>query len=482
MAARCHSKDVSAPATVTQVTTFPPVPADLFRFTTADHAELHTAVLRVFGMANERLATALTLDDVQQRLKESGWREQVADAELTASLTALRQWGLLDAAQQRYHLTRLGEAAYAGIRHALEALSGSGSLQTAVLDAVVDRLDELRDTQDDRRVFTALMELEGHLDALRSNTTRFNADLQRLLKDEQTDLATFQEVKRTTITYLRDFVGDLDARKQEIRDKIDALDATALHERARNGADLYQDEELWLRQRAARWKSMRAWFDNVDEMQDVARKAIVQLLRVLDRISEQRRRPTNTAADFRALARWFARTETEDEAHELFNAAFGLWSARHAHLAHADGELLPSGEPWHNTPAVPVSPHLRSTGGQEFGGGSGKVRDVAEVRRNRREQAEKERRELEHAWAQIQTDGAVRISTLTNLDHDTFHRLIDLVGRALGSDPDSTGTRTAGTTDGRMQINLRNARGWATITTQKGTLSGPDYVIDVQSR
>jgi hypothetical protein len=33
-----------------------------------------------------------------------------------------------------------------------------------------------------------------------------------------------------------------------------------------------------------------------------------------------------------------------------------------------------------------------------------------------------------------------------------------------------------------MQINLRNARGWATITTQKGTLSGPDYVIDVQSR
>ncbi|MCP2246345.1 TIGR02677 family protein [Lentzea aerocolonigenes] len=466
---------------MTQVTTFSRVPADLFRFTTTDHAELHTAVLRVFGVANGRLETVLTADDVQQRLRHVGWSEQVTDDELTASLTALRQWGLLDSAQQRYGLTKLGEAAFAGVEHALSTLTSSGSLQTSVLDAISDRLDELAETTDDRRAFTALMELEAHFGALRTNTTRFNADLQRLLRDEQTDLATFQDVKRTTVTYLRDFVADLDARKQHVRAKISDIDVVKLHERARNGADLYQGEH-WLDERARAWDGLKAWFHNVDELQDVARRAIVQLLRVLDRISEQRKRPTNTAADFRALAKWFARTESEDEAHELFNAAFGLWPARHAHIAHADGELIPSAEPWHNTPPVAVSPQLRTTGKQDHIGSTGKVRNVDEVRRNRRVQAEKERAELEHAWRQIQTDGPIRISTLTNLDHDTFHRLIDLVGRALGSDPDSTGTRTAGTSDGRMQINLRNARGWATITTQKGTLSGPDYVIDVQSR
>ncbi|MFC3896496.1 TIGR02677 family protein [Lentzea rhizosphaerae] len=463
------------------MTTFSRVPADLFRFTTTDHAELHTAVLRVFGVANGRLETVLTIDDVQQRLRHVGWTEQVTEDELAASLAALRQWGLLDSAQQRYGLTKLGEAAYAGVEHALSTLTSSGSLQTAVLDAISDRLDELAETTDDRRAFTALMELEAHLGALRANTTRFNADLQRLLRDEQTDLATFQDVKRTTVTYLRDFVADLDARKQHVRAKISDIDVVKLHERARNGADLYQDAH-WLDERARAWDGLKAWFHNVDELQDVARRAIVQLLRVLDRISEQRKRPTNTAADFRALAKWFARTESEDEAHELFNAAFGLWPARHAHIAHADGELIPSAEPWHNTPPVAVSPQLRTTGKQDHLGSTGKVRNVDEVRRNRRVQAEKERAELEHAWRQIQTDGPIRISTLTNLDHDTFHRLIDLVGRALGSDPDSTGTRTAGTSDGRMQINLRNARGWATITTQKGTLSGPDYVIDVQSR
>ncbi|SMD19415.1 TIGR02677 family protein [Lentzea albidocapillata] len=466
------------------MTTFPPVPADLFRFTTTDQAELHTAVMRVFGVANECLQTVLTADDVQQRLRGVGWSEQVTDDELTASLNALRQWGLLDASQHRYGLTKPGEAAYAGVRHAVHTLTTDGALQTAVLDAIAAHLDELQKPLDERQAFATLTQLEGHLEAFKTGTTRFNADLQRLLRDDQADLATFQDVKRTTVTYLRDFIAELDARKLKIREAISAIDPAELHERARNGAGLVPDQ--WLQQRKENWGSLRSWFcDNpprVEELQDVSRKAIVQLLRVLDRISEQRKKPTNTAADFRALARWFARTETEDEAHELFNAAFGLWPARHAHLAHADGELLPSGEAWHNTPPVPVSPQLRATGKQEHIGSTGKVRNVDEVRRNRREQAEKERAELEYAWSQIQTDGAIRISTLTNLDHDTFHRLIDLVGRALGSDPDSTGTRTAGTSDGRMQINLRNARGWATMTTQKGTLSGPDYVIDVQSR
>ncbi|SES04581.1 TIGR02677 family protein [Lentzea albida] len=467
------------------MTTFPPVPADLFRFTTTDQAELHTAVLRVFGVANERLQTVLTADDVQQRLRTVGWSEQLADDDLQASLAALRGWGLLDAAQHRYGLTKRGEAAYAGIQHATHTLAANGALQTAVLDAIAARLNALAGPLNDHDAFTTLSELEGHLEAFKANTARFNADLQRILRDDQADLDTFQDVKRTTVTYLRDFIADLDARKHGIREAVVSIDAAELHERARRGAGLVQDEQ-WAQQRKARWTELRSWFcDNpprVEELQDVSRKAIVQLLRVLDRINEQRKKPTNTAADFKALARWFARTETEDEAHELFNAAFGLYSARHAHLAHADGELLPSAEAWENTPPVPVSPQLRATGKQEHIGATGKVRNVDEVRRNRREQAQKEREELEYAWSQIQTDGAIRISTLTNLDHDTFHRLIDLVGRALGSDPDSTGTRSAGTSDGRMQINLRNARGWATMTTQKGTLSGPDYVIDVQSR
>jgi hypothetical protein len=144
------------------VTRFPRVPRDMFMFTTTERAELHTA-----------------------------------------TLSRLKQWGLVDVVQNHavqymtaedyerknlhYLLTKRGEAAFEGVQHALSVLASSGALQTAVLDAIADRLDELHlllsePGSSDRRVYTTLMELEGHLDALRTNTKQFNSELQRLLR------------------------------------------------------------------------------------------------------------------------------------------------------------------------------------------------------------------------------------------------------------------------------------------------------------
>ncbi|ANZ42514.1 TIGR02677 family protein [Lentzea guizhouensis] len=469
------------------MTTFPTVPADLFRFTTGPNAELHTAVLHAFGEANERLETALTLDDVHHELRRN--HRPVSDEELKSALRSLRQWGLVDTVQHhathytsaddyerenlRHVLTRRGEAATAAARYARKIIGSTGVLEAAHLDAIADRLEELRTS--DVRTYAALLELESHLDAFQTGVQLFHGELKRV--------QTQDDAKRETVAHLQTFVSDLDARKERIRQTLALIDAEEVRERALKSAHV-RDELQWLQQRKDAWAMLTAWFEEqrIDELEDIARTVIVELLRALDRISEQRRKPTNTAADFRALASWFARTNNDDEAHELFNAAFGLWPARHAHLQHADGELIPSAEPWHNTPAVPVSPQLRRTGKQEHIGATGKVRDVEQIRRARKEQAQRERHELELAWQQLQTDGPIRISSLQELDHDAFDRLLDLVGRALAALPDSTGTRAASTSDGRVHIRLRNARGWAKITTQRGTLSGPDYVIEVQRR
>ncbi|MEU7481798.1 TIGR02677 family protein [Lentzea sp. NPDC042327] len=445
------------------MTTFPTVPADLFRFTTAPNAELHTAVLHVFGEAAERLETALTTDDLHEELRRT--HRPVGDEELKTALGNLGRWGLTETVQRHaahfttaaeyerhnvvHVLTRHGEAAVAATREALRTITSRGALDATHLDAIADRLEALAAAE--TRTKATLRELEAHLDAFRTDIVLFVGELQR---GEHVPTAD-------TVGHLQGFVEDLDARKDRIRRALAGLTRDDLHERV---------EEL------------TAWSRRLDRLEDVVRAAIVDFLGKLDRIGEQRRKPTNTAADFRALASWFARTSDDDEAHALFNAAFGLWPARHAHLQHADGELIPSAEPWHNTPAVPVSPQLRKSGRQEHIGATGKVRDVEQIRRARKEQAQRERQQLELAWQQLQTDGPIRISSLQELDHDTFDRLLDLVGRALGAMPDSTGTRAASTSDGRVHIRLRNARGWAKITTQRGTLSGPDYVIEVQRR
>src|SRR3954449_9712128 len=126
------------------------VPPEMFRFTSGERAGLYVAVLHAFGEANERLETALGLDEVRAYLRVVGWLEEPDDDELTAVLKALVGWQLLDVVQDntgnyrtaveyekrnlQYSLTRRGEAAFAGVQHALAALGSSGALQTAVLD------------------------------------------------------------------------------------------------------------------------------------------------------------------------------------------------------------------------------------------------------------------------------------------------------------------------------------------------------------
>src|ERR1041384_7402742 len=135
------------------------VPPEMFRFTTGDRADAYVAILQAFGEANERLETALGLDDVRSRLRSVGWLDALPDEDLIDALAKLREWQLVDVTQNhaenyrtadeyerrnlQYSLTRRGEAALAGVVHAMGVLASAGALQTAVLDAIADRLGEL---------------------------------------------------------------------------------------------------------------------------------------------------------------------------------------------------------------------------------------------------------------------------------------------------------------------------------------------------
>ncbi|MFJ2579244.1 TIGR02677 family protein [Kitasatospora aureofaciens] len=490
----------------------------MFRFTTGDRAELYSAILQAFGAANERLETALGLDEVRARLRTVGWLDSTHDDDLQEALRKLREWQLLDVVQNHaenyrtaeeyerrnlhYSLTRRGEAALAGVEHAMSVLAATGALQTAVLEAVTDRLDELYvllgdPASSDRRVFTTLHELEGHLEALLANTRAFNGELQRLLRAEGADLATFREVKAATVAYLQEFLLNLDQRGQAVASaaqRVEQRGVRLLHERALCGAELPplaggDPAPAWLERRQARWEGLRAWFlptdgsrPRVEQLHDVARRAIVTLLQVLDRITESRRRSSSAAQDFRELARWFAAAPTEEDLHRLWSAASGLGPARHAHLAHPDPEVVPPSSTWAEAPPVEVSALLRTSGRTERFTRTGKVRDIGGIKAARAERARKERAELEAAWDILGTDGPVRLSAFGSLEHAVFERLLDLLGRALAVRPDGSGVRRAVTSDGRVEIVLRSGDGGrAVLRTSRGRLEGPDYLVEIRS-
>jgi len=493
------------------------VPPEMFRFTQGDRAGLYVSVLHAFGEANERLETALGLDDVRARLRSVGWLDALEDEDLTKALGQLRDWKLVDFVQNhsenyrtaseyertnlQYSLTRQGEAAFAGVVHAMGVLASTGALQTAVLDAISDRLGDLvRELADgtDRRVFSTLIELEGHLEALRGNTKQFNGELQRLLRADGANLATFHEVKASTVAYLQEFLTNLDHRTHAIGIRIKQVEEHGvglMHQRALLGAELPQlsgadPGPAWLAHRRARWDGLRAWFlpadgspPRAEQLHLVARKAILTLLQVLDRITESRRRASSAVADFRELARWFTVVPAQDDLHRLWSTTFGLSSARHAHLAHPDPELVTSTSPWQEAPPVEVSPLLRSAGRTERFSRTGRVRDVAAVRAARAEQARAERAELEAAWDMLDTDGAIRLSGFARLDHAVFERLLDLLGRALGAAPGRGGDRRSTTSDGRIEILLRPPRDGAVarLTTPLGQFHGPDYEVEIRT-
>ncbi|GAA4536725.1 TIGR02677 family protein [Amycolatopsis samaneae] len=493
------------------------VPPEMFRFTSGDRAELYVSVLHAFGEANERLETALGLDDVRARLRSVGWLDALEDEDLARALDQLRDWNLVDVIQNhsenyrtateyerrnlQYSLTRQGEAAFAGVVHAMGVLASTGALQTAVLDAISDRLGDLvreLDGGSDRRVFSTLTELEGHLEALRGNTKQFNGELQRLLRADGANLATFHEVKASTVTYLQEFLTNLEHRTHGIAVRIRQVEEYGvglMHQRALLGADLPQLSGVdpgpeWLGHRRARWEGLRAWFlptdgspPRAEQLHLVARRAIITLLQVLDRITESRRRASSAVADFRGLAQWFTVVPAQDDLHRLWSTMFGLSSARHAHLAHPDPELVSSTSSWQDAPPVEVSPLLRTAGKTERFARTGRVRDVAAVRAARAEQARAERAELEAAWDMLDTGGAVRLSAFARLDHAVFERLLDLLGRALGTAPNRGGARRSTTSDGRIEILLWPPQDGAVarLTTPRGRFHGPDYEIEIRA-
>ncbi len=495
------------------------VPPEMFRFTSGERAGLYVSILHAFGEANERLETALSLDDVRARLRSVGWLDALEDEDLTDALARLRDWNLVDVIQNhaenyrtaseyerrnlQYSLTRQGEAAFAGVLHALAVLTSAGALQTAVLDAIADRLGDLvmlmeTGTGTDRRIFTTLMELETHLDALRSNTKQFNGELQRLLRADGAELSTFHEVKAATVAYLQEFLTNLDQRAHAIETRIRQVEdkgVSGLHHRALLGADLPRisgDDPgpEWLAHRRARWEGLCAWFcppdgarPRVEQLHQVARRAIVTLLQVLDRITESRRRASSAVADFRELARWFTVLPAQSDLHRLWSTVFGLSPARHAHLGHPDPELVGSSASWAEAPPVEVSALLRSSGRTERFSRTGRVRDVAAVKAARAGQALEERAQLEAAWDMLDTGGVVRLSSFGRLEHNVFERLLELLGRALANSPSSAGTRRSTTADGKIEIVLREPADGAVarLTTPYGRFSGPDYEIEIRA-
>lgn len=465
------------------------------------------------------LAPTLNLDQARSALRQVGFDEPLGDEVLQRALGALVGWGLLEGTQDhsaryatpeeferknlQWALTPRGEAAISGVLHSLEALRHAVGLQTAVLDAIGDDLAELaglavdaRSTAADAKIHIALAQVERHLAALVTSVRQFNGHLQRLLREEATDDDVFADVKRRTVSYLEEYVENVERPHRRLAaalDRVESIGLSVVLDRALAGANLApvaggDPGPAWLAERERRWQALRAWFRPaggepplVLGLLDIARTAIIELLRVLERRWDSRRRSASVAHDFRALARLFAGAPGDEEAHRLFAAAFGLWSARHAHLNAPEGEERAPTSPWTAGASAEVAPALRTAGTLAQRGRIGRIGDPALLRAARQRAQAAALADHEAVRDALATGAGVRLSSFGYLPPAHFAELLALLAAGLEAPEGSDGARRALSADGRVEVVLRDPADGrdAVIATDAGTLHGPNLTVSI---
>lgn len=494
------------------------IDADLLRFTTTESRDLHIAVMSAFEQAAV-LAPALNLDRVRAAVLDAGWDEPIADDALLATLTALAGWGLLEATQDhsaryatpeeferrnlQWSLTPRGAAAISGVLHALESLHAAVGLQTAVLDAIGDDLSALaelmarpRNVADDARLHVQLSQVERHLESLVTSVRQFNGHLQRLLREDGNDDDIFNDVKRRTISYLEEYVDGVERPQRRLARAIGLVEQrglATLFDRALAGANLAPVADgdpgpVWIAERERRWQALCAWFAPRDAsaplvagLITIARTAIVELLRVLERRWDHRRRSASIAHDFRALARVFARAPGDDEAHRIFAAAIGIWPARHAHVLPPDGTTRAVQTSWLQSEPAEVAPALRTTGSLTNRGKMHPVADPALIRARRQREQAAALRAHDRLRQALVTDGTVRLSSFGDLPAAGFAELLTVLAAALDAPRGADGTRRALSVDGAVEVVLREPHDGRTarLRTDAGTLTAPDFHVAI---
>lgn len=493
-----------------------------FQYVTVPLAPTYRAIVQLFFDEMQRYVIELRPRDVLLGIQKAGYHIEASTAEeLDSSLDQLVRWGNLTRAhdtdavatiddfyrrQHVYNLTAVGVSAHRAVIAVEAAVGKSGSLQAVMLKKIRDALQSLASEAalaepDPDRLCGLLHDLNAAFGKLTLEANRFIGDLNQHTNAGQVDEEKFALRKQALLAYISRFVAELRRLAGEIRTGIDAVANFGVHALVSIAAqskdlppDLGEIEARggWIERELEQWQGLTAWFvgasreaePTVDRLAAVAVSAVVSLTRTLERLNDRRTQPADRAADFQTLAGWFSACDTDADAHQLWQEAFGLYSARHFHLEEADdGHDGPRVSWWDAAPAsVPVS--IRARGRVSQGGRAAVVPDYTDQRMWIAQTRRRERAQIDAAVDRFSQRGVMRLSDMAELDATEFDLLLSLLDEALVAPRSADGSQSTRTGDGRLNVVLSRPPAHETahvsIRTSRGQLRCLDYRIEVR--
>jgi uncharacterized protein (TIGR02677 family) len=433
----------------------------LFSYVTAENRVAYLWVLRAMDSARADYHVLLHTTDVAQALarlhQEYPDCPDPADLELPRLLDALVEWGVLDRAQDAtrvatlaeyrnrhsvYQFTEAGYRAHRAVESVLAASvedSGLSRLVFADLLADLEALAAANRAGDAEEVYRKINRLDRALADIAERAARFYHMLGDLSRTNDTRPEVFLAHKDALLVHLRDFHDELQRYTPRLREAVAAVEATGLDRMieaaARADERLFRTHDERVDDWRRRWAGLRSWLappgvdqvSEADRLADATISAIGDVLALLRRVVEARRGGISRESQLRHLAAWFTAVGSEEAAHALFDAAFGLSSPRHVNVEYPDAEAIPTRLSWWDAPAVELSRTLVRSGREPGAGGGLPARlDRAEPSRARlrRERLAQEKR-LTDAAAELST---VDVTEAVLDDNQTavLLRLLDL--------------------------------------------------------
>lgn len=500
----------------------------LFAYTVESLAPLYRAVMAVFAQEKARYRIQLRPDEVAAALERAGQGGLLAPDDLgrlDRSLDQLVEWGNLrrthDTARVAtledfrrrhfvYQITPAGEAAERAVGMVVDALESSGSLQTVMLGAILRNLGALaqelsRESPDPAVLYEALFNVTEQFRALAENASTFMSRLHEAIEAGEVHTEAFLVYKQAVIAYLEEFVGELAAVAPRVTERIREIEEAGVDRMAELAAQADRAPTLdGVRdvsgELARQWRGLSSWFvdaggspPTVELLRGAARSAINRILMVLERLHEKRFRRVDRTADLLRLAAWFDARDARGAGavvHLMFQAAFGLASARHLGGVELDPERaerlerVQPGASWWDAPAVTVAPSLRETGSSALRGRAPRVVDYSRARRRLTDEHRRRQAERDAALSRFTGAGGRRLSELPALDARELELLLALLDRLFSIVPGEDGRRETWSGDGRLRLALEAPEGerLAVVRTGAGRLTLPDFTLTVEDR
>lgn len=495
-----------------------------FTYLTADKATLYRAIIDLFAVAKSEFELHLRPAEIHGKLQLRG--HQVELAELEAALDQLENWGNLQSYKDNadvaslkefyrkkllFQLSAEGEAAHAATLTFQKLLGEQAKLDARALERIADAAAQLcrlakEVSPDSAIILTTLRSICQDADELTRRAQSFFRWLHEQTESEQADLAVFLRYKEQLIEYLQQFVGELIARGAEIASRLFELDGAAYTRLAKaaaeeevgepragepeqHSAELEQSSGQWL----GRLMGLQGWFVGRDgrppqseQLRAAARAAIPRLLLIAGQINERLTTRSNRQADLRRLAVWFATSDNDGAAHQLFRAAFVCSPARHMKidvqtLEQRDQLDVRHDTSWLDAPPILIVPQLRNTGRLPAGSASRRIIDRAAERAAIKRRLDMESSRDESSRETLIALGRIRLSEVGGLDADTFHLLMELIERAAPK-PGDRQQVDAKSRDGNLRITVAPVSEQPTLAvlgTEAGELRTQDMWLEV---